>query len=592
MTQQLLQQRLDAMQAIGRALAGALELDELLERIMQEVTKLMGAERSTLFLYDKKNKQIWSKVLQGKGSKTSLAEIRLPVGQGIAGWVAANQKIVRIDGPYKDKRFDRSFDKKSGFVTRSIFCAPIFDAKKHLLGVMQVLNKKRGGSFTEEDDHTFTALSGPIAMALENAALYRQVQNKARALELAKVSIERAHFERDLMFTIERQMHSGSDVTGVLDAIISVAMRALNAEAGSISLIDEDTGELYFKSALGEKGEEVKKLRLAPGEGIVGFVTHTGQPIIVNDPTRDDRHHKTTARRLRYAARSIICAPLTDLGQVIGSFELLNKKADSTKAHYLPFTEEDLKLLTLLSGQAARTIGETKRRAARAQEERMKTIGQALAGVIHDFRTPMTVLGGYAQVIAVEEDEPKRQEMAATMVSQVDLMNAMVGELLAFARGENAIYKRKIYLERFVDDVRAMFNSEASRRRIDFNVYLRAQGAAQFDPVKIKRVLANLVRNALEATPSGGKVSINMEGRGSDLAISVKDTGAGVPIEIQHRLFQQFVTAGKKSGNGLGLAVCKRIVEDHGGSIDFQSKPERGTTFTFVLPKAIALGAS
>lgn len=582
-----LRQRIVAMQEIGQALASTLALDDLLARIMSEVTRLMGAERSTLFLFDKSKREIWSKVLQG----TELKEIRLALGKGVAGWVAEKKKIVRIDHPYKDPRFDASFDTRSGFKTSSILCAPIMGAKKHLVGVVQVLNRS-GGPFDEDDEHMLAALCTQIAVALENAKLYRQLELKARALEQAKHDVERAQFERDLLFTIERQVGVESDVTQLLDGIISVAMKAIGAEAGSISLIDEETGELYFKSALGVKGEEVKKIRLKVGEGVIGFVAHTGQPVMVNDPGRDGRHKKTIARKLRFAARSIICAPMQEGGDVLGAFELLNKTAGTRESgRYAPFTQEDLKLLTLLAGQAARTLSEARRRTARAHEERLKTIGQAMAGVVHDFRTPMTVIGGYTHLLASEPEEGKRMEMAEIMSSQIDHMNAMVGELLGFARGDTTVYKRKVYLDHFVEDLRSLFSGEAAQRKVDFTIYLRTEGTAQFDPVKIKRVLTNLVRNGIESIKGPGKVVIVIEKSGVDLHMSVKDTGQGVPAEIEGRLFEQFVTAGKKNGTGLGLAVCKRIVEDHGGSISCTSKVDRGTTFAFTLPKAMPVDA-
>ena len=582
-----LRQRISAMQEIGQALSSTLTLDDLLALIMSEVTRLMDAERSTLFLFDKSKKEIWSKVLQG----SELKEIRLPLGKGVAGWVAEKKKVSRIDQPYEDERFDASFDSRSGYKTRSILCCPIMGARKQLVGVIQVLNQSRG-MFNEDDEHLLLALGSQIAVALENAKLYRQLELKARALEQAKHDVERAQFERDLLFTIERQVAHESNVDLLLDGIISVAMRAIGAEAGSISLIDEDTGELYFKSALGEKGEEVKKIRLKAGEGIIGFVAHTGTPVMINDPGRDVRHKKTVAKKLKYAARSIICAPMQEGGDILGAFELLNKTAGKkAAARYTSFTQEDLKLLTLLAGQAARTLSEARRRTARAQEERLKTIGQAMAGVVHDFRTPMTVIGGYTHLLANEVEEGKRQEMAEIMSSQLEHMNAMVGELLSFARGETTIYKRKVYLDRFVEDLRSLFSGEASQRKVDFNIYLRTEGTAQFDPVKIKRVLTNLVRNGIESMDGPGKVVIVIERNGADLVMSVKDTGRGVPAEIEGRLFEQFVTAGKKHGTGLGLAVCKRIIEDHGGAISCNSKAERGTTFTFTLPKAMPANA-
>jgi len=561
--------RIEAMQQIGRALSSTLDLDKLLERIMAEVTRIMRAERSTLFLIDRRRKEIWSKVAQG----SELKEIRLPLGQGIAGWVAQNKKLVRIDDAYGDERFDRSFDKRSGYQTRTIMCGPVFDSRKKMLGVIQVLNKD-GGAFDEADEAMLHALASQIAVAIENATLYR-------LLEGTKVELERANHELDVLYQLERQLTRVRDVEQVLDTIIDTAMRAMGAEAGSILLIDEGTGELYFKSALGEKGEEVKKLRLKPGEGVVGYVAKTGEPVLVNDPRKDRRHEKKIAKKLHFTARSIACAPLVSEGAVLGAFELINKLDGSS------FDAVDLKLLTLLAGQAARMITEAKRTAVQEKEERMRTIGQALSGVIHDFRSPMTVISGYTEMIAAEESLGRRKEMAEAVSGQVQHMNAMVGELLAFARGENAIYKRKVYMNKFVEDLKALFGAETATRRAELAVYCRYDGVAMFDPTKIKRVLTNLVRNALEALDGApGKVTVTVEAQGVDLVFSVRDTGPGVPEGIESKLFESFVTSGKVGGTGLGLAVCKRIVEDHGGQISYSSRQGRGTLFQFNLSKA------
>lgn len=578
-----LKARIKAMQQIGRALSSTLDLDTLLSVIMTEITRLMAAERSTLFLVDKAKKEIWSKVLQG----SELKEIRLPIGQGIAGSVASTKKLERIDDAYKDSRFDRSFDKRSGFRTRSIICSPIFDSRKQMLGVIQVLNHQ-GGPFTDSDEQMITALASQIAVAVENAQLYRKLEMRARVLEQTKRELERANVERTLLFSVERQLARGDHVDQVFDGIIEVAMKALSAEAGSLLLIDEKTNELFFKSALGEKGEEVKRLRLKLDEGIVGHVARTGKPLLVNDALRDQRHKKAIAKKLKFVAQSIVCAPLMVDGKVVGAIEILNKMVKKRgRTQYVPFDNDDVDLLVLLAGQAARTIEEAKRRAEEAREERLHTIGQALSGVVHDFRSPMTVIGGYAEICATEENEEKRREFLSIITQQIDHVNGMVGELLAFSRGETTFYQRKVFVNRFVQDLRDLLAQEVKTKNAELTIAGRYDGAAIFDPIKITRVLTNLVRNALEAGRDGTmKIHVLIDKDGDDLVFSVRDNGPGVPDAIADKLFESFVTSGKKNGTGLGLALSRRLIEEHGGAITFASKKDKGTTFTFALPRA------
>ena len=146
---------------IGLAIGSAIEIDQLLEVVMGHVTALLGAERGTLYLVDRRRGEIWSKVLQGGG----LREIRLPIGTGIAGAVVTQRSLLNISDAYGDPRFNPEFDRASGFHTRSILCAPIFAAQSGLraptvpevVGVLQVLTRVDGTPFRPDDERALSA---------------------------------------------------------------------------------------------------------------------------------------------------------------------------------------------------------------------------------------------------------------------------------------------------------------------------------------------------------------------------------------------------------------------------------------------------
>jgi adenylate cyclase len=149
-----------------------INIESLLQKVMAEATRMLGAERSTLFLNDKKTNQLWSQVGQGLGAM----QIRLPNHMGIAGTVFTSGKTVNIPHAYADLRFNPTFDRKSGFFTRSILCVPINNKAGEVIGVTQVLNKKNG-SFTTEDESRLKTFTAQIAISLENASLFADVQN-------------------------------------------------------------------------------------------------------------------------------------------------------------------------------------------------------------------------------------------------------------------------------------------------------------------------------------------------------------------------------------------------------------------------------
>ena len=149
-----------------------LDLGALLQKVMSEATRMLAAERSTLFLNDEKTGELFSRVAQGD----SLGEIRLPNTAGIAGAVFTSGKSVNIPHAYADLRFNPAFDKQTGFFTRSILCVPVVNKVGKSIGVTQILNK-RGGSFTDEDESRLKAFTAQVSIALENAKLFDDVQS-------------------------------------------------------------------------------------------------------------------------------------------------------------------------------------------------------------------------------------------------------------------------------------------------------------------------------------------------------------------------------------------------------------------------------
>lgn len=149
-----------------------IDLGSILNKVMSEATRMLNAERSTLFLNDEKTDELFSKVGEGLGA----TEIRLPNHLGIAGAVFTSGKTVNIPYAYADLRFNPAFDKKTGFFTRSILCVPIINKAGKTIGVTQVLNR-RGGPFTDDDESRLRAFTAQVSISLENAKLFDDIQN-------------------------------------------------------------------------------------------------------------------------------------------------------------------------------------------------------------------------------------------------------------------------------------------------------------------------------------------------------------------------------------------------------------------------------
>jgi signal transduction histidine kinase/putative methionine-R-sulfoxide reductase with GAF domain len=543
---------------------------------MDNITVLLEADRSTLFLISDDGAELWSKIMQGN----ELKEIRLRLGAGIAGTVAQTGETLNIPDAYADPRFNQEVDRRSGYRTRSILCMPMRNNLGRIVGVIQVLNKQGGAPFTEADESLLALLGSQAAISVENSKLYLSVISKNVELLETQEKLEHKMKDLDLLFEIEKEINAAADLDELLNRLLQRAMDLIESEAGSILLYDRVKNDLYFRIARGRHGESIRKVRLREGEGIAGWVARRREPAIVNAPARDPRWNRAVAEQVGYIPRNILCVPLVSAAEdePLGSFELLSKR-DLGR-----FTADDLKLLTLIAGQASRAIRLARAKEERAKSGRLASIGQMLSGVLHDIKTPMTIISGYTQLMALIEDPAQRREYADQVQRQFEVMGAMTKEVLAFARGESNLLIRKVYVHKWLPEIESFLRQEFADQSVELIVEARYTGVAWFDEAKLYRVVHNLARNAAEAMPGGGTFRITVAAAGDRLVMTFADTGRGMPPEMEGHVFEAFATAGKKGGTGLGLAMVRKIVEEHRGEVTYVSAPGQGTTFTISLP--------
>jgi signal transduction histidine kinase len=558
------QKKLALVQEIGRALSSSLDLDQLLRLIMERVTVLMQADRSTLYLVTDDGKQLWSKIIQGE----EVLEIRLNVGEGIAGWVAASGQIVNIPDAYTDKRFQPAVDLRSGYRTRSILCVPMMGSQGHILGVFQVLNKT-GGPFAIDDEELLAALAAQAAISIENAKLYQSVVAKGNEL--------------NILYEIEREMNAAHDLDELLSRILRRAIEVVGADAGSIALREAGSGDLRFRTVAGPAAARLRHTTLPMGTGVIGWVAANGRALVVNEPDKDARHATEFAATVGLTPKHLAAAPLIGGDEVLGAIELIDKRPEGGAGTSRGFSEGDLKLLTLIAGQASRAFQLARGRHERENQNRLASIGQMLASVLHDLKTPMTIISGYAQLMAQMNDARQREAYVDQILRQFDLMSGMTREVLAFARGETNVLVRKVYLHRFLEDVMTQLEHALAGRNIALGLDAAYTGVAWFDEQAMLRLVHNLARNAADAMPTGGEFRIATRVDADQLVMEFADSGPGIPAELEGRLFELFASA-KPGGTGLGLAICKKIVDEHGGNIFCESISGRGTTFRVTLP--------
>lgn len=310
---------------ISRKISAIDSLDAVLEDLIEMTISELGAERGSLFLNDPDTNELYSRIAQGNYQR----EIRFLNTVGVAGYVFNTGKGMVVHDAYADPRFNRSVDEQTGFVTKSILCAPIRTARGDVIGVAQALNKKKG-KFNRSELALFEAMVGQGSLALQSAQFIERLEH-VRKQELEFINVV-------------SEMTSEIKLGSLLQKVMGEATRMLNAERSTLFLYDEKTDELW--SEVGE-GLESTPIRLPSHVGIAGAVFKSGKTINIPYAYADLRFNPEFDKRTGFFTRSILCVPVVNkYGKTIGVTQVLNKRGG-------PFVNEDEARLRAFTAQVS-----------------------------------------------------------------------------------------------------------------------------------------------------------------------------------------------------------------------------------------------
>lgn len=220
--------------------------------------------------------------------------------------------------------------------------------------------------------------------------------------------------------------------------------------------------------------------------------------------------------------------------------------------------------------------------------DHLATIGQLAAGIAHEIRNPLTTVKGFIQLIQPHLAVIGKEEYAIIALDEINRANDIIYEFLNAAKPQQN-KKQFTNINKLVHDIMMLYESEAILRGIDFETRLVHDNLSLYIDIKqVKQVLVNIVKNAIEAIEDNpyaekGQIRITTEMNNGFAVIFIEDNGVGMEQKTIDKLFMPFFST-KEAGTGIGLTVCKKIIEDHGGTIQVSSTPYQGTAFQIALP--------
>lgn len=423
------------------------------------------------------------------------------------------------------------------------------------------------------------------------------MDNASHSTDLKRVSEQDIHHRAlDTILRFSALINSSLNIEVVLDNAMKWAEEFMDAEASSVYELDEEKQQLFIRLARGEKKAPIEGITLEIGEGIAGWVVETGQPMVIQDVSREKRFSDKFDKLTGFKTRSMICVPLILRDKTIGALQVLNKQSKE------PFADADLDLLTSMAQQIAVSL-ENARLYQRLEEkfeltaqelkitqerlirsERLVAMGHLVQGVAHEIRNPITTIGGFALRLKKKLGENTEfQGYIDIILDETARLERLVKQIRELAEVQSASLAPDS-IAMVIDEVLDRFEHLAIKQNV--KLIKRLDGDMPYtmmEPSQLVTALSNIVENALESMPDGGTLELKVNRDNGHIMITVRDTGPGIGLENLDSVYDPFVTS-KTRGAGLGLTMVHQIIMNHHGDIKIDSKAKQGTVVTIRLP--------
>ena len=444
--------------------------------------------------------------------------------------------------------------------------------------------------FSESVIALIQTFADQAVIAVENARLLTELQT--RTAELTR-SVD----QLTALSEISRAVSSTLDVETVLQTVVSRASQLAGSDGGAIYEYDDASSEFHIRATHNLEPALVVALRASPlhrGEGAMGRAAETRQPVQIADIQVGGAYQSHIRNTLLDAGyRALLSVPLVLEDQIIGSLSL-NRKTPGE------FSEEAVEVLKTFATQSALAIENARLfREIEVKSRQLEAASQHksefLANMSHELRTPLNAIIGFSEVLNErmfgdlnEKQDEYLKDIHASGTHLLSLINDIL-DLSKIEAGRMELELTDFHLPSAIESALTLVRERATRHGIVLQPAVDSGvGQLRADERKVRQVLLNLLSNAIKFTPEGGRIEVRAVREHGAVAVSVSDTGIGIAPEDQEAVFEEFrqvgSSAARQQGTGLGLTLCRKFVELHGGKIWVSSALGAGSTFTFRLP--------
>jgi signal transduction histidine kinase len=547
-------EQLQRIQSVTDAALAHLSLDDLLEALLDRIRDALGSDTCAFLLLDESTDELVARAARGIEEEVEQG-VRIPVGRGFAGKVAAERRPVIIPDIEHADIFNPILREKG---IRSLLGVPLL-VHGDVIGVVHV-GTLTHREFTDRDMELLQLAADRAALAIEHGRVYEAERALAeRLLKLQQVTdVALAHLGLDAL----------------LNELLERVRGILEADTCAILLLDTRRNELVARAARGIEEEVERGVRIPVGQGFAGRVAAERRPIVIEDVDHADVLNPILREK---GIKSLLGAPLVVRDNVLGVIHV----GTLTPRH---FGSDDAELLQLAAERAAMGLEK-----ALVHDElmRLDQVRHAFISIAsHELRTPATAVLGAALTLVAREhqlSDEQQHELKQVLAEQAQRLATLIEQLLDLSKIAAQALEIRPEPVHIAKRLEQLLRTVAAGRRDAVEIEAPPELEAAIDATVLDRVVSNLVVNALRhgAPPIrvGGAV------RDGRLVVTVADDGPGVPPELRGRLFDQFVRGqtASSTGSGLGLAIARSYAQAHGGDLRYVAR-DRGACFELQLP--------
>ena len=593
---------IELLSEIGKEITASLDLNTILFKLYERVNQIMDASIFGVGLHKPERRVIEYSLAIENGKRYAPYTRSTGDKNQFAVWCIDHRQAILINDVEKEssqyladyQHTGQALDDGSkAQPPASMIYLPLI-AQERVLGVLTVQSFKKN-AYTDGNLSLLENLAAYTTIALDNANAYlvineREQEVRERAAEL--VTINR----------ISQALATQLDKSRLIEFVGEQVREMFHAPIVYVSLLDRASMMLHFPYAHGEEASPRPY-----GVGLTSQIIRTGEPLLINEDM-DGNRTRLGIEQIGRQTASYLGVPIPSGGQVIGVISVQSVDQEGR------FTEADQRLLATVATAVGVAFHNAKLfeeagRARAAAEQADAAKSSFLSTVSHELRTPLTSVLGFAKIIRrrleerlfpmIPEDDRKVQqaksqviENLGIVVSEGERLTKLIDDVLDLAKIEAGKFTWNMssisiqdVIDRAVSATASLF--DAKKLELIRNIAPDLP-AITGDQDRLIQVVINLISNAVKFTDSGS-ITCSADRLGSELIVSVKDSGIGIAPDDQPKVFEKFKQVGdtltdKPKGTGLGLPICKEIVEYHGGRIWVESEPGQGSTFSFTLP--------